>query len=106
MCMLFPQSLKGSTLKWFCQLEPAMINFLREMTKIFLKNYSANIYMGMTPEELYTIVQQPDKSLSAYIKQFSKAIAEIPNCHNIITLFALKKGLLLGANFLNEICSW
>ncbi|GMN47849.1 hypothetical protein TIFTF001_017016 [Ficus carica] len=35
----------------------------------------------------------------------NKAITEILNCHNTITLFALKKGLLLGSNFLNEICS-
>ncbi|GMN65085.1 hypothetical protein TIFTF001_034144 [Ficus carica] len=35
-----------------------------------------------------------------------KAIAEVPNCHDIIALFALKKGLLSGSNILNEICSW
>ncbi|GMN68863.1 hypothetical protein TIFTF001_037912 [Ficus carica] len=36
---------------------------------------------------------------------FNNVIAEIPNCHDTITLFALKKGLLPDSNFLNETCS-
>lgn len=104
-CKLFPQSLKGSTLKWICELKPATINSFKEMTRRFLENYSANIYMGMTLEELYTIVQQPDELLGAYIKRFSKAIAKLSNCHDTIALFALKKRLLQSSNFLKEICS-
>lgn len=61
--------------------------------------------MGMTLEELYTIVQQPDELLGAYIKRFSKAIAKLSNCHDTIALFALKKRLLQSSNFLKEICS-
>ncbi|GMN60758.1 hypothetical protein TIFTF001_029851 [Ficus carica] len=99
MCKLFPQILKGSVLKWFCQLEPATISSFKEMTKVFLENYSANIYMGMTCKKLYKIVHRLDESLRAFIKQFNKVIAVIPNCHDTIALFALKKGLFSGPSY-------
>lgn len=105
MCKLFPQILKGSALKWFYQLEPTTISSFKEMSKVFLENYTANIYMGMSCKELYKIVQQLDESLRAYIKRFSKVIVVTLNCHDTIALFALKKGLLPGSNFLNKICS-
>ena len=73
------------------------------MTKVFLENYSANINKGITPSELYTIIQQPDESLRNYIKRFSKAVTENPNCDDTIALFALKKGLLPESAFLNKV---
>lgn len=60
-CKLFPQSLKGSALKWFCQLASGLVGTFKEMTKVFLENYSANIDKGTTPDELYTIIQQPSE---------------------------------------------
>lgn len=57
MCKLFTQSLKGSAPKGFCQLPPRTIRSFKEMTKVFLENYSINVKLGGTPEELCTIVQ-------------------------------------------------
>ncbi|GMN58694.1 hypothetical protein TIFTF001_027795 [Ficus carica] len=59
-CKLFPQSLKGNAIKWFCQLSPALVASFKELTKTFLENYSVNIYTGTTHEELFSIVQEPE----------------------------------------------
>lgn len=93
-CKLFPQSLKGSALKWFFRLALGSVGTFKEMTKVFLENYLANINKGTTPGELCTVIQQPGVSLRNYIKRFSKVVAEIPNSDDTIALFALKKGLL------------
>ncbi|GMN47688.1 hypothetical protein TIFTF001_016867 [Ficus carica] len=103
MCKLFIQSLKGLTFKWFFQLPSRTIGSFKEMTKIFIENYSVNIKLGGTLEELCTIVQQPKESLQDYIRQFSIALVLTPNCNDFIALFAFKIGLLLGSSFLDEI---
>ena len=78
----------------------------KELTKTFLKNYSINIYTGTTNEELFSIVQEPSKLLQSFVKRFSKAVAEIPNCNDIVALLAFKRGLTPNSSFLNEICNW
>ncbi|GMN60358.1 hypothetical protein TIFTF001_029457 [Ficus carica] len=49
--------------------------------------------------------QVPEKSLRSFVKQFSKAVAEILNCNDIVALLTFKRGLTPNLSFLNEICS-
>ena len=105
MCKLFPQTLKGTTIKWFCQLYPSSIASFKDLTKTFLENYSVNIHTGTTYEDLFLIIQEPNEPLRGFIKWFSKAVVEIPNYNDTIAILALKKGLLPKSNFLNELCN-
>lgn len=79
MCKLFPQSLKGTSIKWFCQLYPSLIASFKYLTKTFLENYSVNIHTGTTHKDLFLIIQEPNESLRGFIKRFSKVVVEIPN---------------------------
>lgn len=99
-CKLFPQSLKCSALKWFYQLALGSVGTFKEMTKVFLENYSANINKGTTPGELRTIIQQPGESLRNYIKRLSKAVAEIPNCDDTNAPFCTQEGPAFRIRFL------
>ncbi|GMN69369.1 hypothetical protein TIFTF001_038434 [Ficus carica] len=99
MCKFFPQSLKGPALKWFCQLTLKSIGSLKEMTKVFIKNYSVNVNQRATSKILCTIVEQTDE-------RFSIALVEIPKCDDIVALFVLQRGLLPRLSFLDEICNW
>ncbi|GMN63113.1 hypothetical protein TIFTF001_032193 [Ficus carica] len=99
MCKLFPQSLKGPALKWFCQLTLKSIGSFKEMTKDFIENYSVNVNLGATSKMLCTIIQQTDE-------RFSIVLVEIPKFDDIIALFVLKRVLLPRLSFLDEICNW
>ena len=105
MCKLFPQTLKGTTIKWFCQLYPSSIASFKDLTKTFLENYSINIHIGATYEDFFLIIQEPNESLRGFIKRYSKAVVEIPNYNDTAALLTQKKGLLPKSNFLNKLCN-
>ncbi|GMN45047.1 hypothetical protein TIFTF001_014248 [Ficus carica] len=81
------------------------VTSFKELIKTFLENYSINIYIGTTHEELLSIVQEPGESLRSFVKRFSKDVVEIPNCNDIVDLLAFKRGLTPNLSFLNEICN-
>lgn len=99
MCKLFPQSLKGTAIKWFCQLHHDSFASFKELTKTFLENYSVNIHTRTTHEEFFSIIQEPNELLRGFIKGFSKVVAKIPNYSDTVALLGLERGFLPKSNF-------
>ncbi|GMN28780.1 hypothetical protein TIFTF001_041222 [Ficus carica] len=98
-------SLKGATLRWFCNLHPESIDSFDELSFEFMRSYSVHIQFGKTTKDLWGVVQGPHESLRAYIKRFNKAISEIYGLDDGTTREALKKGLRHKSLFKNEICA-
>ena len=105
MCKLLAQSLKGVTLRWFCNLPPESIDSLDELSLEFMRTYSVHIQSGKSTEDLWGMVQGPHESFHTYIKHFNKAISEISRLDDGTTKDALKKGLRYKSSFKNEICT-
>ncbi|GMN60018.1 hypothetical protein TIFTF001_029116 [Ficus carica] len=105
MCKLFAQSLKGDTLRWFCNLPPESIDSFDELSLEFMRSYSVHIQSGKTTKDLWGVIQGPHESLRAYIKRFSKAISELSGLDDGTAREALKKGLRHRSLFKNEICA-
>ncbi|GMN46185.1 hypothetical protein TIFTF001_015368 [Ficus carica] len=87
----------------FCQLGDGSVTSFKDLTKTFLKDYSINIYTGTTHKKIFSIIQEPDESLQTFVMQFSKVVAEITNCNDVVAILAFKRGLTPNSSFLNEI---
>ncbi|GMN46220.1 hypothetical protein TIFTF001_015412 [Ficus carica] len=105
MCKLFAQSLKGLALRWFCNLPPKYIDSFNELSLDFMRSYLVYIQSGKTTKDLWGVVQEPNETLCAYIKCFSKAISEISGLDDGTAREALKKGLRDMSLFKNKICA-
>lgn len=105
MSKLFAQSLKGLTLRWFCNLAPESIDSFDELLLEFMRSYSVHIQSGKTTKDLWGVVQGLNETLRTYFKCFIKAILEISGLDDGTTGEVLKKGLKHMSLFKNEICT-
>jgi hypothetical protein len=75
--LMFPATLKGTTLKWFMGLGESTIGYRDTMRKIFLKKYQSCFLPRDSKEDLFRMAWQENDILEDYRERFFKQFVEI-----------------------------
>ncbi|KAM2646441.1 hypothetical protein EV1_019853 [Malus domestica] len=70
-CLLFPSTLSGRALNWYCRLPPETVDSVEELRKLFVSQHIFQTDRLHSADDLYTIHQKPDESLRKYAGRFS-----------------------------------
>ncbi|XP_050877577.1 uncharacterized protein LOC127081357 [Lathyrus oleraceus] len=66
----FQDSLSGTSLEWYMQLERTHIRTWRELAEAFLKHYQYNLDMAPNRTQLQSLAQKPDESFKEYAQRW------------------------------------
>ena len=80
LCQIFPSSLKGIASDWFYSLPPRSVHCFRNLTKLFLAQYSSRQEFEQNNHHLLFIKMRPSDSLKAYIIYFQNQLVKVHNC--------------------------
>ncbi|KAM2160434.1 hypothetical protein ACFXTH_043562 [Malus domestica] len=70
-CLLFPSTLSGRALNWYCRLPPETVDSFEELRKLLVSQHIFQTDRLHSADDLYTIRQKPDESLRIYAGHFS-----------------------------------
>ncbi|KAM2658076.1 hypothetical protein EV1_013382 [Malus domestica] len=70
-CLLFPSTLSGRVLNWYCRLPPETVDSFEELRKLFVSQHIFQTDRLHSADDLYTDRQKPDESLREYAGRFS-----------------------------------
>ncbi|KAM1561453.1 hypothetical protein ACFX1Z_004577 [Malus domestica] len=70
-CILFPSTLYGGALNWYCRLPPETVDSFEELRKLFVSQHIFQTDRLHSADDLYTIRHKPDKLLRMYAGRFS-----------------------------------
>ncbi|KAM1053803.1 hypothetical protein ACFX2C_001242 [Malus domestica] len=70
-CLLFPSTLSGGALNWYCCFPPETVDSFEELRKLFVFQHIFQTDRLHSVDDLYTIRQKPDESLREYAGRFS-----------------------------------
>ncbi|KAM1999617.1 hypothetical protein ACFX16_007028 [Malus domestica] len=62
-CLLFPSTLSGGALNWYCRLPPETVDSFEELRKLSLSQHIFQTNRLHSADDLYTIRQKSDESL-------------------------------------------
>ena len=77
-CRIVTQGLVGSALLCFHQLLTGSIDSYDDLIRKFINNFSINIKISKTPDDLFTIKQKNGEPLRSYIERFNAKFINIP----------------------------
>ncbi|KAM2606355.1 hypothetical protein TB2_035046 [Malus domestica] len=92
-CLLFPSTLSGRALNWYCRLPPETVNSFEELKKLFVSQHIFQTDRLHYADDLYTIRQKPNKSLRMYAGRFSHEYSCCAEADDKTTLQAFTAGL-------------
>ncbi|KAM2236788.1 hypothetical protein ACFX1S_012219 [Malus domestica] len=92
-CLLFPSTLSGGALNWYCRLSPETVNSFEELRKLFVSQHIFQTDRLHSADDLYTIRQKPDESLRKYAGRFSHEYSRCAEADDKTALKALTAGL-------------
>ncbi|KAM1965922.1 hypothetical protein ACFX15_046201 [Malus domestica] len=92
-CLLFPFTLSGGALNWYCRLPPETVDSFEELRKLFVSQHIFQIDCLHSADDLYTIRQKPDESLRMYTSRFSHEYSCCAEANDKIALKAFTAGL-------------
>ncbi|KAM1675565.1 hypothetical protein ACFX2K_041497 [Malus domestica] len=92
-CLLFPSTLSGRALNWYCHLPPKTLDLFEELKKLFVSQHIFQTDRLHSADDLYTISQKPDESLREYIGRFSHEYSRCAEADNKTALKAFTAGL-------------
>ncbi|KAM1882022.1 hypothetical protein ACFX13_003571 [Malus domestica] len=70
-CLLFPSTLSGGALNWYCCFSPETVDSFEELRKLFVFQHIFQTDHLHSVDDLYTIHQKPNESLREYAGRFS-----------------------------------
>ncbi|KAM1784639.1 hypothetical protein ACFX12_037635 [Malus domestica] len=92
-CILFPSTLFGAALNWYCHLPPETVDSFEELRKLFISQHIFQTDRLHSADDLYTIRQKPDESLRMYAGRFSHEYSHCAEADDKTTLKAFTAGL-------------
>ncbi|KAM1285766.1 hypothetical protein ACFX2J_028295 [Malus domestica] len=92
-CLLFPSTLSGGALNWYCHLPPETVDSFEELRKLFISQHIFQIDRLHSTDDLYTIHQKPDESLREYAGRFSHEYSRCAEVDDKTALKAFTTGL-------------
>ncbi|CAL2247842.1 unnamed protein product [Prunus armeniaca] len=93
MCLLFPSTLSGATLNWFCRLNPRTINTFDSLKQAFLDHFMIQTDRLYSVDDLYMLRQGEDEPLREYAARFSHEYSRCPDTDDRAAFGAFKSGL-------------
>ncbi|KAM1564032.1 hypothetical protein ACFX10_038382 [Malus domestica] len=61
-CLLFPSTLSGGALNWYCRLPPEIVDSFEELRKLFVSQHIFQTDHLHSADDLYIIHHKPDES--------------------------------------------
>ncbi|KAM1274993.1 hypothetical protein ACFX2I_024778 [Malus domestica] len=92
-CLLFPSTLSGGALNWYCRLTPETVDLFEELRKLFVSQHIFQTDRLHSADDLYTIRQKPDESLRMYAGRFSHEYSRCAEADDKTALKAFTAGL-------------
>ncbi|KAM2195575.1 hypothetical protein ACFX1R_029563 [Malus domestica] len=92
-CLLFPSTLSGGALNWYCCLPPEIVDSFEELRKLFVFQHIFQTDRLHSVNDLYTIRQKPDESLQEYVGRFSHEYSRCAKADDKTALKAFMAGL-------------
>ncbi|KAM1018441.1 hypothetical protein ACFX2C_040071 [Malus domestica] len=91
--LLFPSTLSGGALNWYCCLPPETVDSFEELRKLFVSQHIFQTDRLHSADDLYIIRQKPDKSLCMYVGRFSHEYSRCAKANDKTALKAITAGL-------------
>ncbi|KAM2332905.1 hypothetical protein ACFX1X_023409 [Malus domestica] len=92
-CLVFPSTLYGGALNWYCRLPPETVDSFEELRKLFVSQHIFQIDRLHSVDDLYTVRQKPDESLQEYAGRFSHEYSRCAKADDKTALKAFMAGL-------------
>ncbi|KAM1441063.1 hypothetical protein ACFXTO_009223 [Malus domestica] len=92
-CLIFPSTLSGRALNWYCRLPPETVDSFEEVRKLFVSQHIFQIDRLHSADDLYTICQKPNESLREYVDRFSHEYSRYAKADDKTALKAFTVGL-------------
>ncbi|KAM2724191.1 hypothetical protein EV1_027047 [Malus domestica] len=92
-CLLFPSTLSGGALNWYCRLTPETVDSFEELRKLFVSQHIFQTDRLHSADDLYTIRQKPDESLRMYAGRFSHEYSRCAEADDKTAFKAFTAGL-------------
>ncbi|KAM2825020.1 hypothetical protein COP2_035784 [Malus domestica] len=92
-CLLFPSTLSGGALNWYCRLPPETVDLFEELRKLFVSQHIFQTDRLHSADDLYTICQKPDESLREYVGRFNYEYSRYTEADDKTTFKAFTAGL-------------
>ncbi|KAM1734298.1 hypothetical protein ACFX11_019802 [Malus domestica] len=92
-CLLFPSTLSGGALNWYCRLPPETVDSFEKLRKLFVSQHIFQTDHLHSVDDLYTIRQKPDESLRKYACRFSHEYSRCAEADDKTALKAFTVGL-------------
>ncbi|KAM2622880.1 hypothetical protein TB2_027455 [Malus domestica] len=92
-CLLFPSTLSGGALNWYCRLSPETVDSFEELRKLFVSQHIFQTDRVHSADDLYTIRQKPDESLRMYAGCFSHEYSRCAEADDKTAFKAFTAGL-------------
>ncbi|KAM1145500.1 hypothetical protein ACFX19_038144 [Malus domestica] len=92
-CLLFPSTLSGGALNWYCRLPSEAVDSFEELRKLFVSQHIFQTDRLHSADDLYTIRQKPDESLREYAGHFSHEYSRCAEADDKTSLKAFMAGL-------------
>ncbi|KAM1767813.1 hypothetical protein ACFX12_045863 [Malus domestica] len=70
-CLLFPSTLSGRALNWYCRFPPETVDSFKKLRKQFVSQHIFQTDRLHSADDLYIIRQTPEESLRMYAGHFS-----------------------------------
>ncbi|XP_058076414.1 uncharacterized protein LOC131225002 [Magnolia sinica] len=96
MCRGFSITFTGSARSWYWQLKPNSVGSFAELSKLFLTQFISGKKCQKPTTHLFTIKQEPKKSLKDFIARFNEEALQVEDYDDKIALSAMFSSLKEG----------
>ena len=70
---------------------------------ILIRNFSINVKVSKTSDDVFTIKQKNGELLRSYIERFNTEFINIPRCRDNVAILAIKLGLQQGTKVREDL---
>ncbi|KAM2661404.1 hypothetical protein EV2_023721 [Malus domestica] len=107
-CLLFPSTLYGGALNWYCRLPYKTVDSFEELRKLFISQHIFQTDRLHPADDLYIIHQKPDESLHMYVSRLSHEYSRCAEADDKTALKAFTGGLhdCFFKYMINAITCW
>ncbi|KAM1077947.1 hypothetical protein ACFX19_025670 [Malus domestica] len=92
-CLLFPSTVSGRALNWYCRLPPETIDSFEEFRKLFVSQHIFHTDRLNSADDLYTIRHKSDESLRMYAGRCNHEYSHCAEADDKTALKAFTAGL-------------
>ncbi|KAH6835709.1 hypothetical protein C2S53_019141 [Perilla frutescens var. hirtella] len=106
MCKGFGSSLSGPALQWFTSLPNSSISTFAQLNDLFVEQFVSSRKIEKHTDDLYTVIQRPEKTLQSFVGRFNREKVLILGCNIDTAVSAFRKGLKRGSDLYKELTKY